>query len=254
VISDFGYCSIPENEGSPPYRPISDVQVIPRVIPFPRDTCNDDIVIHVDPRRPLYDPCRPHGCYALSSVPTGSNAALITDKESSQNSDWVDCLSLENNVCVHTNKTLPTWARQENVYFTSMYIYMLSRWISIETQRYHIGFWFRGRVFSIADNEGAGLLSIVSDVQIIPFLIHVGVLCMVDKPRSSVPTGSNAALLIADNESSQNKWLGWLLFTRKKFYDRSHEVHPTISCFVLLWNTWALYIGRFQSNGVNTGV
>jgi hypothetical protein len=35
---------------------------------------------------------------------------------------------------------------------------MLSRWISIETQRYHIDFWFRGRVFSIADNEGGGLL------------------------------------------------------------------------------------------------
>jgi hypothetical protein len=39
---------------------------------------------------------------------------------------------------------------------------------------------------------------------------------MVDMPRSSVPTGSNAALLITDNESSQNKWLGWLHFTRKQ--------------------------------------
>jgi hypothetical protein len=49
----------------------------------------------------------------------------------------------------------------------SMYIYM-SRWISIEAQRYHIDFWLLWRVFSIADNEG-GLLSIVSDVQIIRF-------------------------------------------------------------------------------------
>jgi hypothetical protein len=32
----------------------------------------------------------------------------------------------------------------------------------------YIDFWFRGRVISIADNEG-GLLSIASDVQIIPF-------------------------------------------------------------------------------------
>jgi hypothetical protein len=44
VISDFGYCSIPEMRGLLH----SDVQVIP----FPRDTiCNDDTL---DPRLPLY--------------------------------------------------------------------------------------------------------------------------------------------------------------------------------------------------------
>jgi hypothetical protein len=52
----------------------------------------------------------------------------------------------------YTNKMLPMGTSRKC--FLSMYIYLLSRWISIETQRYHIlDFWFRDRVFSrpIAD-------------------------------------------------------------------------------------------------------
>jgi hypothetical protein len=116
----------------------------------------------------------------------------------------------------------------------SMYIYMFSRWISIEKQRYHIDFWFRGRCSVLPKMRVVS--SIVSDVQIIPFRFTSSSICMVDMPRSSVPTGSNAALFITDNESSQNKWLGWLLFIGKVFinilWHKRHEARLAISCFL----------------------
>jgi hypothetical protein len=178
------------------------------------------MIIHVDPRHPLY------GGYAQVLCTNGIQCCF-NYRQRIQSEQMTGLIAFHSKTMYIHNKTLPMGTSTKRL----LSIYMLSRWISIETQRYHIDFWFRWRVFSIADNEG-GLLSkwCPNHSFLDPrrplyggyaqVLCTNGINCCFINYRQRIQS-EQMTVLIAFH---------WKSFC-KYFMNKSHEAHLTISCF-----------------------